>query len=126
MLIGEWLLPSAVIFFKFVIKTFVDHRPNVSDLIAGVLALPVDIVFLGSSFITAVIILDSQNAKLGLGIFAISIIIAVISVILWKRSVYCFEKNKIIGTFSLFLINITVSVLLTIYGVHSISQGSFE
>lgn len=95
MTIVEIGLPSAILVLAFLLKLFLDNSPTVTNIIAALFELPVDVAFLATSLIAAYIILsDSSQVEKGLVVFVIYIVGAAIVIILWRRSLGFFIANR--------------------------------
>ncbi len=103
------ILPIALVFMAFMLKLFMDQSATIPLVIRSLYELPVNIVFLALSFTTAFTISAIQNTNLGMLHLYIFLIIALINVICWRRSVILFEKPYIYWSAFLFIANGAIS-----------------
>jgi hypothetical protein len=107
-----YLLSILLLGLSFLLKLFIDRRTDIPIFINAILELPVDINFVGLSFTIAFIIKDSKNIESGLITFCCYLLVSIITVFLWRKSGWCFEKNKIAWTIILALVNLFLSSIL--------------
>lgn len=116
----EIILPITLLFLAFVLKLSIDRSIEVPNIIQAICELPVDMIFLSISFLIAYTISKQTDPSEGLFFTIAFIVIAVLTVILWRKSLRLFEKknnwwilllliNMSISTFSIFQ---SMSILL--------------
>jgi hypothetical protein len=120
----QWLLPVAIILLKFVFKLFIDRQVDWPEIIMGLLAVPFDIAFLVSTFLTALIVLDTGHIDEGLGFLVISFVIAVFAVVLWRRSERSFERDKLGLTWALASSNFLVTGTAAYFAIRMLGKGA--
>lgn len=107
-----YILSIFLLGLSFLLKLLIDRKTDIPIFINAILELPVDINFVGLSFTIAFIIKNSKNIEPGLIMFFGYLIFSIITVFLWRNSGRCFEKNKILWTILLALVNVSVSIIL--------------
>ena len=120
----EIALPGTLLIAKFLLKLFVDRSATLPDFISAVLALPVDIVFLAASLFAAHAITSSAGSKVGLVMFALSLCLALVIVVMWRRSESMFVRDSRWRTIGLGLLNISLSMTALVYALSLISLGA--
>ena len=116
----EIILPITLLFLAFVLKLSIDRSIEVPNIIQAICELPVDMIFLSISFLIAYTISKPTDPSEGLFFTIAFIVIAVLTVILWRKSLKLFERrnnwwililliNISISTFSIFQ---SMSILL--------------
>jgi hypothetical protein len=117
-----YILSIILVVLSFLLKLFIDRKTNIPIFINSLLELPVDLNFLGLSFVIAFIIRDTKNAADGLIYFITYLAISVLTVYVWRRSCYCFGQNSTGWTIFLGIINFIVSVLLMLYALNLLTK----
>ncbi len=87
-------LPGTILSVKVLLKLFVDRSVTSADCVGAILALPVDVVFLAVSLITGVAIASPDQTKAGFLIFGLCVAVAILTVVLWRRSDSLFVRNR--------------------------------
>lgn len=116
----EIILPITLLFLAFVLKLSIDRSIEVPNIIQAICELPVDMIFLSISFLIAYTIAKPTDPNEGLFFTIAFIVIAVLTVVLWRKSLKLFERknhwwilllllNMTISTFSIFQ---SMSILL--------------
>lgn len=103
------LLPVALVAMAFILKLFVDQSVDTPRIIQSLYELPVSVIFLSLTFITAYIISSVNNIGVGLCYIYFYIIFAVVIIFLWRRSLRSFEMDHYIRSALLFIINASIS-----------------
>ena len=123
---GDLAFPASVMFLKFFCKLFVDQRIGWLDAGKAILAFPVDIVFLSLSFGSAILytipssqIKDGATLKSIFVIIITCVIIAILTILLCKKSDAALTQNRPIITAVLFLISYAIS-LCAVFGAISV------
>jgi hypothetical protein len=101
----EYVLPVILLALIFSLKLFIDQQVTVPIFIESLLALPIDISLLATTFVAAYIISVAQAIDYALFVFIIFIIGSIIIVFLWRRSRRFFEQHHFVSSFILALIN---------------------
>ena len=104
----EIILPVALLFLAFILKLSIDRSIQTANMIESICELPVDMIFLAISFLVAYTISTQSNPSNGL-FYTISFIgLAVINVILWRKSLKLYDnRNK--WWILLFFLNVVIS-----------------
>lgn len=109
----EIILPVSLLFLAFILKLSIDRSIETPNMIQSICELPVDMIFLAISFLVAYTISNPSNPNNGL-FYTISFIgLAVINVILWRKSLKLYDNGNW-RWILLFLLNTTLSVLAII------------
>lgn len=106
----EIILPITLLFLAFVLKLSIDRSIEVPNIIQAICELPVDIIFLSISFLIAYTISKPTDPSNGLFFTLAFIAIAVLTVILWRKSLILFERKNN-WWILLLLINMAISTL---------------
>ena len=118
-------LPIALILIAFLLKLFMDRVVNAPLAIKSIYELPVDILFLSSSFTVAYTLTSSTNIKNGLAHFFVFLIVILLSVVAWRRSIKFFEEKKRVFSVLIFVINIAASSFCLIIAI-KLMVGAFH
>lgn len=105
----EIILPITILVLAFILKLAIDRNVEVPHIIQALCELPVDMIFLSISFLIAFTISKPKDQSEGLFLTLAFIVMAVIVVILWRKSLKTFEDKKRIWIV-LFCINMLISV----------------
>ena len=90
------VLPIAVLLLSFLLKLCIDRTVEIPLFVRSIYELPVDIIFLTISFLVAYTISSNDELKNnGLFYCFIFLIVSIVNVIIWRRSVKLFELDKI-------------------------------
>ena len=116
-----WILPLLIIVLSLLLKMFVNRTTSAPQFLAGVLELPIDIVFLSMSLTVAYSISKVENVALGTSWLVLCFVIAIVSVVFWRMSLRFFEDNKSIHCIFLATLNYLVSVLISYFSVEMIA-----
>jgi hypothetical protein len=103
------VLPIAMVAMAFILKLFMDRSATTPLIIRSLYEVPVDVVFLALSFTTAYTIANLSNVSTGMCHLYIFFIVALIAVVLWRRSILLFEGNHQSWSAVLFVVNGSVS-----------------
>jgi hypothetical protein len=117
------LLPIILLALAFLLKLFVDQPATVPRTIEVLYCVPVDVIFLATSFAGAFTLSSSANAGRGLLHVVIFIGMAVVIVALWRRSIRYFDLNHYLGSGLLFLLNIGLSSTLLFRAIKLLSEA---
>lgn len=104
----EIILPITLLFLAFVLKLSIDRSIEVPNIIQAICELPVDMIFLSISFLIAYTISKPTDPSEGLFFTIAFIVFAVLTVILWRKSLKLFERRNN-WWILLLLINISIS-----------------
>jgi len=115
------ILPIALVVMAFILKLFMDRSVSVPLIIRSLYEVPVDIVFLVLSFTTAYTITTPLNFSTGMCHLYIFLIVALVAVILWRRSIFLFESEKRLLSAILFILNGTISGYVLYYTIKLIT-----
>lgn len=116
----EIILPIALLIIAFLLKLMIDRSVDIPIAIQSLCELPVDTMFLSISFIVAFTISSADSKNSGLFFCFIYIIIAVIVVFIWRRTVKIYEdKNSNLWIILLF-INFIIAVFALVNSVKTI------
>jgi hypothetical protein len=103
------LLPIGLLLLAFLLKLFVDQTADLPRTVDVLYCLPVDIVFLATSFAVAFTL--SSRSSVGRGLLHVLAFIgtAVVVVFLWRRSARLFDVTRYLWSAVVFLLNVAVS-----------------
>jgi tellurite resistance protein TehA-like permease len=108
---SEVVLPGILLLLAFFLKLSIDREVDMPNAIYAFLELPVDILFLATSFIAAFTIAsDHPKSEQGFIYFVCYLFVAAIAVFLWRKACRLFEDGKIKTTLLLSTINYTICV----------------
>ncbi len=112
-----YLLPTTLLVLKFVVKLFVGQAPSVPKTIDLVYALPVDVVFMATSFAAAFTLSSPRHLEIGL-LYVFSIVIAAIVVTaLWRGSISLFDLKQHWWSVVLFVSNSVLSAVVLLVAI---------
>lgn len=103
------VLPIILIIIAFLLKLFMDRNATLPHFIKSLYELPVDIVFLGLTFTTAFTISEASHMAKGMFYLFVFLVIALINVVLWRRSTTLYEQTSYSWASSLFVLNATIA-----------------
>jgi hypothetical protein len=103
------LLPIILVVLAFLLKLLVDRSATAPAIVQSTYELPVSIVFLALSFATAFTITGSANIAKGMTNCYILLIVAILAVVMWRRSLLLFEHNHRVWSVLLFALNIAIA-----------------
>lgn len=124
MALEHWLLPAAVVLVKFLLKLLIDRHIDLPEFIDGLLSLPFDIAFVCSSLLAGLLILNPSDLEVGLGFFALSLGLGIVSAFLWRRSSEYFVKHRYVLMAMLFMLNICATITASAYVIRLLAKGS--
>lgn len=105
----EIVLPIALVILAFLLKLFIDRCATVPLIIHSTYEIPVDIIFLTLSFATAYTISAPANIGEGMCSLFTFLIVALINIVLWRRSIHLFERDYKFYSAVLFILNASIS-----------------
>lgn len=120
----QYLLPIILLGLAFLLKLLIDRSATIPLFLQSVLELPVDIAFLGTSFLVASIISENGSREYGLLCFLLFIIATVLIIFFWRRSVSCYDNNKFILTTLLGTAGYAISIFALIYSIGLLLGGA--
>ncbi len=120
----EILLPGAILVLAFVFKLFVDRIATAPDFIKALLELPVDIAFLAISLVAAFTISNRSRAAEGLFAFVIYVVVAVLAVVLWRRSLSLFDADNHWSLAGVAILGYCICVFGLIYAVKLVTGAA--
>ena len=115
------ILPGIILAMAFLMKLFVDRSPDLPIFIEATYALPVDIVFLSMTFAAASCISKPTQAGTGLEHFAVYVLLAVLSIFLYRRSNTLFDSDEYFTSACLSLLNFPIAFASLIDSVKLVS-----
>ncbi len=108
----KFLLPFVLLGLQLSLKFFIDRRATALNFATSILEVPINILFVSLSLLSAVIIAGSGNLQL-----AYMISLGVLCMLpFWRRSVEHLEKKYFVWSFSLGVLNLSLA-LPTIIGI---------
>lgn len=111
-------MPLILLAFAFILKLIIDRQCTLPDAIAAILDLPTDIAFFSLSVIVGVVIVEPGNKANGIMWFAIFIVLTVITVLLWRRSVRAFNAgHRLISIMATFF-NYAITLGMAVYAIN--------
>jgi hypothetical protein len=119
-------LPGTILALKFLLKLFVDKSATWTDGVSAVLALPVDVLFLAASLVAALVIASPDRAKEGLILFIVFVGLAVLAVVLWRRSDRLFVADRHMWCALAATVNFLISFGALVAAVQEISGGAAQ
>lgn len=103
------VLPIALVIMAFLLKLFMDRSATVPLIIHSTYEIPVDVIFLTLSFTTAYTISMPANIGEGMCNLFVFLIVSLINIVLWRRSIHLFEQDHKYWSAFLFVINASIS-----------------
>jgi len=120
----EIALPGILLLAKFALKLFVDRSATLPDIVAALLSLPVDIVFLAASLLAGYAITVHDNPKAALFWFVLCLVIAIFNVVFWRRSDDYFARDQYFVTVSFASLNYCLSVGALVFALDLLVTGA--
>ena len=111
-------LPVAILILSFVMKLTIGRKVKLPKAIKALCSLPVDILFLAISFISAYIIADNANKDVGFDYFITFIILGFGVVLLWRWSTSIYEKNEKKIWLLLLAINLFITTICLVISIN--------
>lgn len=118
----EIILPVFILGIAFTMKLFVDRSPNLPLAIETTYELPIDVVFLALTFAAAFSIIRPTDAGRGLAYFAVYVVVAMISIVLSRRSTRYFDKERLWASGFAFLLNFMMAVSALVFSIRLVSK----
>jgi hypothetical protein len=107
-----YLLPAVLLTLKFVVKLLVGQAPTIPKTIDLVYTLPVDIVFMATSFAAAFTLSAPHQLERGL-LYVFGLVIAAIVVTaMWRGSADLFYLTRYGWSAAIFVVNASFSAVL--------------
>jgi hypothetical protein len=118
----EITLPIVILVLCFLMKLFVDRSPDIPSTIETTYELPIDIIFLALTFAAAFTITHIQQSGRGLFHFAVYVVLAVLIVVMARRSNNLFVANKKTHSAAVFVLNAVVAVLTLVVSMELVTS----
>lgn len=100
------VLPGILLLLAFFLKLAIDREVDIPNSIYAFLELPVDVLFLSTSFVAAFTIsAEPPNNELGFIYFASYLFVAAVVVFCWRKACKLFESGNHFGMGLLSLLN---------------------
>jgi hypothetical protein len=110
-------LPAILLLLKFALRTFLDREVSAADGAVAMIALPVDIVFFSASLLAAYIIIRPDHLVAGLGYLLACLLLAIFTIIIWRRNDRWFVQDKFVHTIIASLLNYAMSCTTLMFAV---------
>ena len=81
-----WLVPLGLIVLKFLFQLVVDHVPGFSDVVDSVIVLPIEIIFVATAALGAVLAIGKPPIDAPVGELIGFVVVGAVSAILWRRA----------------------------------------
>jgi hypothetical protein len=124
MAVAHWLFPAAVVLLQLCLKLFIDRTVVLPDVVEAFLAAPVDAAFLGLSLLAAVIIVDSRDVEMGLGMFAGGVVCTVLVIVMWRRAQLQFDNDRFGLAVLLGTANWAIAAVGVMYAIQLLREGA--
>lgn len=103
---ADIVLPVILLVLAFFLKLSVDREVDIPNTIYALLELPVDVLFLATSFIVAfTIAAKPPETTLGFMYFGSYLLSAAVTVFVWRKACRCFEGGHIKTTLCISMLN---------------------
>lgn len=119
----ELVMPLILIGFAFLLKLFIDRTVTVPDTITSILDLPADIAFFSLSIIVSFTIAKPENRDSGLMYFAAFIVLSLLVVFLWRRSLSTFSAGHRLVPAVAGVLNYAITLLMAVYAVNLVTAA---
>jgi len=118
----KFVVPILLLFIKLGFKQLIDRQATYYNVVKGFLDLPMDILFITLSLMSAVLIMNGwSNPDIFVG-FIVIILFLLISTLLWKRSIENYDKENWWTTFFQALVNFLISVPILVYTIQVLAK----
>ena len=114
----EIIMPIILIGLAFLLKLFIDRTVTVPDTISSILDLPADIAFFSLSVIVSFTITKPENIDLGLMYFSSAIVLSLVVIFLWRRSIASFNSGARVMPAIAGSMNYIIAVAMAIYAIN--------
>lgn len=106
------ILPISVLVLSTLLKLFIDRTISLPVFIETILEIPVNVIFLSISLMTGYTISGAiNNPSNGICSILIQICIAIINILLWRRSRSRFDKQH----FKMMVVYLSINYFISIY-----------
>jgi hypothetical protein len=106
----DYLLPTVLLALKLLVKLFVDQSPSIAKAVDVVYCVPLDIIFLATSFAAAFTLSSPSHTERGLQYVCGLIVAAIVIAVLWRRSLNFFYLSRYVLSIFIFAVNAGISV----------------
>lgn len=103
------VLPAILVVIAFLLKLFMDRSVTAPLVVRSLYELPVDVLFLALSFSVAVAISTVGKREAGLFHAFVFLVVVLLSVVGWRRSVLLFEAGRKVWSLFVFVVNISAA-----------------
>ncbi|EGQ7642240.1 hypothetical protein NM092_003549 [Vibrio cholerae] len=118
---ADTFLPGILLALAFFLKLSVDREVDIPNTIYAILELPVDILFLATSFIVAFTIAAKPPVSTtGFMYFGAYLLVSAITVFTWRKACRCFERGHIKTTIFISVVNYSLCVTALIRAIQII------
>ncbi|ENJ8203598.1 hypothetical protein V4V60_003921 [Vibrio mimicus] len=115
-------LPSLLLILAFALKLFVERTTTAPVFVQALLELPVDIIFLAMSFVTAFILGATGKAAEGLFTFICYVVAAILLVALSRKSITFFESDDLWKVGGLSFVNYGIALSCVVYSISLLKE----
>lgn len=114
----KFLLPLILLGLQFGLKFFIDRRATAFNFVTAILEIPISMLFLTLSLISAYIIASKGDVQYPFMMFVAIVILLIFCIFFWRRSVEHFEKENFGYASCLGILNLVLSLPTLIYVIY--------
>ncbi len=115
---SPWLVPLVLLILQFLFKIYINGTPSGSIFWKSFLQSPVEIGFLGLSFIAAAGISELIPAPETIGWFVFFLLLNILIIIIWKHSPVGINSKQIMQASFLAFLNFAISIAMLVVSIN--------
>ena len=111
-----------ILIIAYGLRLFIDQVADKQLTIEATYQFPVDLVFAALTFAAAFVVGKSHSNTVGGIYFAVYIVVAMVSVVLYRRSRKQFDADKFRLSITLFLLNMLIALTTFVSSVRLVAE----
>jgi hypothetical protein len=118
------ILPFVLLLLTYIFKLTIDEKFDKVKAMRAFCELPIDIIFLAMSFLIAIMLSQGKYRDFGVLYVMVFIVVAVITVVLSKRSVLGFNANLNRGWIAMLVGNIIITLICLVCSISTLTKAA--
>jgi len=114
----KFLLPLILLGLQLSLKFFIDRRATAYNFFTAILEVPVSILFISLSLLSAFIIAGKGDLQMGFIYVLLILVVLTFCIFFWRRSVEHFERENFGYSTCLGILNLILSLPILLYIVY--------
>lgn len=114
----KYLLPIVLLGLQFSLKFLIDRRATAFNFFTALLEIPISILFITLSLLSAFIIAGKGNVQSAFIFFPSIIVVLIFCLLFWRRAVEHFEKKNLGYTTCLAVLNFVLSLPILLFTIY--------